>query len=416
MPKISLIIPTRNGESYIWASVKTILAQSYSDMELIVSVNHSTDNTLELLRQFQDPRLRVIAPPRLLSMTSHYEWCLQQAMGDWVTIIGDDDGVMPYFFYEFEELLSRCGNKKVDAFIFRRAYYFWPGCEDIYGKQAMNVCAVMTEQKVLPKLLILRAILFDLDFNCLPTIYTNNLVRRTLVEKIRSASGGKFYNELNPDVYSGVAVALKAREIVRSEFPLFWTGTSPKSVNVSLSKSNNLNGKSEVKSNEQTETPINEFFKLASNDDISVASEFGINAWRDLRSSSVWVVSALFMIPFKKPWLMRKRMLLVLAACLNTSASLWQEHDRNVICRKKFLLYSVIKKNGISRNLFFTLSLLVAPIFRAMFMVKRIVLKVLYINRRSFSLSSDSHSEFPDLLKASLAVENEYNNFKTYQK
>ena len=78
-PKVSLIIPTRNGGKYVTSTIDSILSQSYSNVEVIVSVNYSTDNTLEVLGEYKDSRLKVVMPPQPLSMAAHYDWCLTQA-------------------------------------------------------------------------------------------------------------------------------------------------------------------------------------------------------------------------------------------------------------------------------------------------------------------------------------------------
>lgn len=408
MPKISLIIPTRNGADYIWAPIKTILSQDYSDIELLVSVNHSTDNTLEILRQFQDPRLRVIVPPRPLSMTSHYEWCLQQATGEWVTIIGDDDGVMPYFFPEIEKLLNRYDSKPVDAFIFRRAYYFWPGCDDVYGKKVIRACAGRSIKKLSGKLSVLRAILFDFDHFDLPQVYTNNLVRRSLIENIRSISAGKFYNELNPDVYSGVAVALKARSIVRSELPLFWSGTSPKSVSIAFAKSKNSNRNHKSELDNEVIVRAREFLALAQNDNIDIAPMVGMDAWLGLESSAIFVLSALMMIPFKVPWLLRQHMLLLFGACARTSVSLQWERDQALRAKKICLLQDVIRRNGLKLGLFSGVTFLISPILKTSWLISRSINRISDFQKQVFNVESDSHVEFPDLIAAYLAVEKKY--------
>src|SRR5215471_19694655 len=91
--KFSILIPTRNGAPYVFSAINSILRQSYESCEVVVSVNHSTDETMSQVRSIDDPRLRVVVPPAPLSMTLHYEWCLKQARGEWITILGDDDGL-----------------------------------------------------------------------------------------------------------------------------------------------------------------------------------------------------------------------------------------------------------------------------------------------------------------------------------
>ena len=60
LPQVSIILPTYQGERYLMESIRSCLAQTFGDFELIVVVDGSTDGTVELLRQCADPRLRVV--------------------------------------------------------------------------------------------------------------------------------------------------------------------------------------------------------------------------------------------------------------------------------------------------------------------------------------------------------------------
>jgi len=381
-------------------------------MELLVSVNHSSDDTLVRLQQYQDPRLRVVVPPQPLSMTGHYEWCLQQVTGEWVTIIGDDDGVMPYFFTELEKLFERWDAEHVDAFTFRRAYYFWPGCEDIYGNSAVGVSASRCEHSMSGRAAILRTILYDLNHTDLPQVYTNNLVRRDLIAKIRKQSGGRFYNELNPDVYSGVAVALAAKQIVRSEFPIFWTGTSPKSVGIAVSKSFRTGAKSQSESgaDKATSDRSKEFFSFAEAESFGVAPEVGIAAWRGLKSSPIFVLSALLMIPFKTPWLPRRRRLLLFGACVRSAALLRRDKDQVSRATKQQLLNGIVSRNGLSVRWFPAVVAVWLVLTKAISLVRLVRTKVGKPPQQVtvFSLTSNSHEQFPNLMVAYRAVAQEY--------
>ena len=49
MPEISIVLPTYNGEKYLKQSIESILGQTYTDWELIVVNDCSTDSTQEIL-------------------------------------------------------------------------------------------------------------------------------------------------------------------------------------------------------------------------------------------------------------------------------------------------------------------------------------------------------------------------------
>ena len=52
LPLVSIGLPVRNGENYISQTITSILGQTFSDFELIISDNESTDRTEKICRQF----------------------------------------------------------------------------------------------------------------------------------------------------------------------------------------------------------------------------------------------------------------------------------------------------------------------------------------------------------------------------
>ena len=61
MPKVSIILPVYNAEKTILCTIKSICGQTFSDFELIVINDGSTDNTLQLLESLDDIRLKVFS-------------------------------------------------------------------------------------------------------------------------------------------------------------------------------------------------------------------------------------------------------------------------------------------------------------------------------------------------------------------
>ena len=54
-PHVTVGIPTYNCESYIRQAVNSVLCQSFSDFELIITDDGSTDKTLEIISEYNDP-------------------------------------------------------------------------------------------------------------------------------------------------------------------------------------------------------------------------------------------------------------------------------------------------------------------------------------------------------------------------
>lgn len=59
MPKISVLLPVKNGEKYIKESISSILNQTYQDFEILLMNDVSTDNTLNIIKSFNDDRIKI---------------------------------------------------------------------------------------------------------------------------------------------------------------------------------------------------------------------------------------------------------------------------------------------------------------------------------------------------------------------
>ena len=64
-PKVSVILPAYNAAAHLGKAIDSVLGQSFSDFELIIINDGSTDGTTDLLTQYQDPRIQVITQENL---------------------------------------------------------------------------------------------------------------------------------------------------------------------------------------------------------------------------------------------------------------------------------------------------------------------------------------------------------------
>lgn len=88
---ISVVLPTRNRESTLLRAVRSVLAQSYSDLELIVVDDASEDRTADLLTAVHDPRLKVLTNPTRLGVSGARNRGVEAARGEWVAFQDSDD-------------------------------------------------------------------------------------------------------------------------------------------------------------------------------------------------------------------------------------------------------------------------------------------------------------------------------------
>ena len=62
-PLVTVAIPVYNGEHEIRRAIDSVLSQTYTNFELIILDDVSTDQTMSVVRSYADPRLRIVEPP-----------------------------------------------------------------------------------------------------------------------------------------------------------------------------------------------------------------------------------------------------------------------------------------------------------------------------------------------------------------
>jgi glycosyltransferase involved in cell wall biosynthesis len=291
-PKYSVLIPTRNGGKYLQAAVQSVLNQNYGSYELIVSVNHSTDGTLGYLESIRNPKLKSIQPPKPCSMTANFEYGLGAMIGEWLIILGDDDCALPGLFTRIDKLLDNPKLKKFHAISFRRAVYFWPGCETMWGTIALSYYESnkIEVKKSLPTLV---SGIFGLKYYYdLPELYTNKVIHSEVIQNAKKLSSGIFYHGIAPDSYSGVAISLLIKDFLYVDKPAFLTGTSP--------KSNGLNNLSMNAQEEQKawEGINRNFYQQSISDGFDGTKGVSLELWDLADDGPLFILYALEKIPF----------------------------------------------------------------------------------------------------------------------
>ena len=95
MTTVSVLIPTYNGTRDIRAAVDSVLSQQGVDLEVIVVDNHSTDDTIELVEAYRDPRISVFRNPTNLGAERNWNRALELATGTYVKLLPQDDLLQP---------------------------------------------------------------------------------------------------------------------------------------------------------------------------------------------------------------------------------------------------------------------------------------------------------------------------------
>ncbi|MEQ1109498.1 glycosyltransferase family 2 protein [Acinetobacter seifertii] len=88
---ISVCLATYNGEKYIVEQLNSILPQLSSTDEVIISDDHSTDETLLLIKSLNDPRIKIITNELGKGYTKNFENAINHSSGDYIFLSDQDD-------------------------------------------------------------------------------------------------------------------------------------------------------------------------------------------------------------------------------------------------------------------------------------------------------------------------------------
>ena len=99
MPKLSVIVPVYNTEKYLRECIDSILAQTFTDFELILVDDGSTDSSGAICDEYaaKDPRIQVIHQENG-GVTRARKAAMKIAAGKWISFIDSDDWISPTMF------------------------------------------------------------------------------------------------------------------------------------------------------------------------------------------------------------------------------------------------------------------------------------------------------------------------------
>jgi glycosyltransferase involved in cell wall biosynthesis len=90
-PKVSIVMPIYNGERFLEESLNSVLNQTFKDFELIIVNDSSTDNSLEIIKKYQDKRIKLINNKKNKGSVASYNLGLKNSKGKYVAICTQDD-------------------------------------------------------------------------------------------------------------------------------------------------------------------------------------------------------------------------------------------------------------------------------------------------------------------------------------
>ena len=88
---VSIIMPSWNTERFIADSIKSVIAQTYTNWELLIVDDCSDDNSEEVILSFEDTRIRYIKNEKNMGAALTRNHGLSEAKGEWIAFLDSDD-------------------------------------------------------------------------------------------------------------------------------------------------------------------------------------------------------------------------------------------------------------------------------------------------------------------------------------
>ena len=95
MPLVSVIMNVRNGAAYLRDALDSVMAQTFTDWELIVWDDRSTDASAEIVREYRDPQVRYFLSPEETPLGKARDHAIREATGEWLAFLDQDDIWLP---------------------------------------------------------------------------------------------------------------------------------------------------------------------------------------------------------------------------------------------------------------------------------------------------------------------------------
>jgi hypothetical protein len=166
-------------------------------------------------------KVRYFRTPGPLAMASNWEFGVSHARGEYVILIGDDDGLLPHALKELDTLTRQSDAKAIrwDA-----AYYTWPSLTIAGQGDYLRIPLDRGLREIDSTEAIREVIGFRNFYTSLPMLY-NAAVHRDVLATLREKTGRVFPHAI-PDVYSGFAVAAVAGSFLSTDVPMSVSGQS----------------------------------------------------------------------------------------------------------------------------------------------------------------------------------------------
>ena len=222
MPRFSILLPTRERADTLRFALQTAVAQDFGDVEIVVHESGDDPRTAEVVAEVGDARTRHVKTYEPVAMKENWERAVAAATGDYLTIIGDDDGILATACSEAARVLDRY---PLELLTWRPAAYFWPQSAVLTLRNRLKAYLPASGFELQEPRALLDLAYHFRDHHYTMPMMLHSFVSRELVVRVCDRLGG-YFSSAAPDIASGVADAYLGRSCILSHRPLSISGIS----------------------------------------------------------------------------------------------------------------------------------------------------------------------------------------------
>ena len=118
LPTFSICIPNYNHGKYIGDTIQSVLDQTYPHFEIIIADNASTDNSVEVIKSFNDPRIRLIRNRCNIGFAPNLQRATSAAQNDFIDLLSSDDQMLPNALEVYAGIIQKLGARGTQTVLF----------------------------------------------------------------------------------------------------------------------------------------------------------------------------------------------------------------------------------------------------------------------------------------------------------
>ncbi|SEA87124.1 Glycosyl transferase family 2 [Flavobacterium gillisiae] len=234
---LSIVIATKDRTMYCIEAIKSIVAIQSDNIQIAIADNSDSEEVKEFIQSINNPNIDYVYDSSPTSSIANFNRALALAKGEYVCMIGDDDGITT----ELLAITQWAKDNNIDAVVGSlSANYRWENTgasNTVFTKMTGSTLTItnfdckaqyVNLEKSLQQLMKGGCTNY-LDF-LFPKLY-HGLVKRSFFDEIKHETG-HYLNGLSPDIYSAITLACKINNLVYIDYPITIPGVCAVSTSI----------------------------------------------------------------------------------------------------------------------------------------------------------------------------------------